>query len=114
MIYSYAELKGKIKVGDKVSAVKGKYNQCSELNSDGSNVAIVTLVNEDCFAINYCVHIYHKDAFLNLNPQNDMQEKTWDNLANGDMLVQEGDEPRKVLSIIDDLVAVSCNFQNQF
>ena len=45
-IYSYAELKGRIKVGDEVRAVPGKENPCSELENDGSNIEKITRVTE--------------------------------------------------------------------
>jgi len=89
-IYSYAELKGKIKVGDKVRAVKGKTNPCSNmLLDDGSNTAKVTEVFDDGFYINDCCHAYAEGSFLELLTE----EKTLDTVDVGDVVVgKDGDE----------------------
>ncbi len=46
MIYSYPELKGVIKVGDKVRAVKGKTNSCQFLQSD-SEGEVISIRNDE-------------------------------------------------------------------
>ena len=102
MTYSYAELKGKIKVGDSVRAVKGKENGCNELNSDGSNVQKITYVDEDCFDINGCFHDYNRKAFLELLPS----EITWETLKKGDK-VKDGEYERTVLARLEDICFLS-------
>jgi len=57
-IYSYSKLKGVIKVGDVVRAVRGKRNLCNELQNDGSDTAKITTVSGDWFHINGCRHGY--------------------------------------------------------
>ncbi len=104
MTYSYAELKGKIKVGDSVRAVKGKENGCNELNSDGSNVQKITYVDEDCFDINGCFHDYNRKAFLELLPS----EITWETLKKGDRMKDgDGEDERTVLARLEDIVFLS-------
>lgn len=103
MIYSYADLKGIIKVGDKVRAVPGKRNGCDELNSDGSNEQTITHVSEYNFHINRCVHWYgDDDIFLDLNPE--PTEITWDTLKVGDW-ISNGKTKREVMAVVGELVA---------
>lgn len=93
MVYSYSELKGKIKIGDEVRAVKGKQNPCDELEQDGSNIGIITEVKDDFFCINGCCHYYCVDDFLDLLST----EKTYDNLQVGDEIDCGDDVIRVVL-----------------
>jgi len=65
-IYSYSELKGVIKVGDVVRAVKGKRNLCNELQNDGSDTAKITTVSGDWFDINGCRHRYDSSDSLEI------------------------------------------------
>ena len=102
MIYSYAELKGKIRVGDSVRAVPGKQNDCSQLNDDGSNVQKITYIAESCVDINGCRHLYSETAFLELFPS----EITWETLKKGDKVKTRFDK-RIVLSRVDDLCFLS-------
>lgn len=94
-IYSYAELKGKIKVGDRVRAVVGKENGCGELGDRGSVglsngiVGKITQVDDYSFSINNCGHGYHSGASLELLTE----EKTLDTVDVGDVVVAgDGDE----------------------
>ena len=92
-IYSYAELKGKIKVGDRVRAVNGKPNACAELGDvmtlpNGSEkVCTITDVAEDRFWINNCGHGYLEDHVLELLTE----EKTLDTVDVGDVVVDKRD-----------------------
>lgn len=110
MIYSYAELKGKIKVGDTVRAVAGKNNQCNELNNDGSNTRVITKVNDEFFWINGCFHGYYADYFLEIveEPTDEPSERvvTWENLQKGDVISDENNE-QTILARIEDIVSVS-------
>lgn len=99
MIYSYADLKGKIKVGGTVKAVAGKRNPCKNLNNDGSNTAKITEVGENYFRINGCNHGYIDDGFLDLI----RREITWETLRTGDE-VEDIDGVYTVLARIDDLL----------
>ena len=101
MEYSYAELKGKIKVGDMVRAISGKNNPCSELRNDGSNTQKITEVNDGYFSINGCLHRYHQGVYLEILP------KTMENVAFGDIIVSKGGDKRKVLGRCDDVVFLS-------
>jgi hypothetical protein len=98
-IYSYAELKGKIKVGDKVRAVNGKENGCQELgdveSTDVQNEKIceITAVNGGYFSINDCPHGYHSESFLELLTE----EKTLDTVDVGDVVVSEDGNERTIL-----------------
>lgn len=93
-IYSYAELKGKIKVGDKVRAVVGKTNACwNKLLNDGSNTEKITHVDSRGFSINGCYHGYHSYYFLELLTE----EKTLDTVDVGDVVVDKRGEERTVL-----------------
>ena len=95
-IYSYAELKGKIKVGDRVRAVVGMLQGCEELGGeifypvkDNSIVCTITEVGEIGFSINGCSHRYFEDVFLELLTE----EKTLDTVDVGDVVVAgDGDE----------------------
>lgn len=88
-IYSYAELKGKIKVGDRVRAVKGENNACIQLQDDGGNSKGITSVDVDGFSIDTCYHVYNEPCFLELLTE----EKTLDTVDVGDVVVSAcGDE----------------------
>jgi hypothetical protein len=95
MILSYADLKDKIKVGDKVRAAIGKDNACTELGrcgltKDNSRVATITEVRDSSFRINGCLHWFEKtDLFLDLM---NTQPKTLETLEVGDKLTRMGDE----------------------
>lgn len=102
MIYSYEELKGKIKVGDSVRAVPGKHNNCRELNSEGSNVQKITYIAENCVDINGCRHWYSEFGFLELIPS----EITWETLKKGDK-VKRGLSERIVLARLEDICFLS-------
>lgn len=65
-IYSYADLKGKIQVGDIVRAVPGKLNPCAELLNDGSNQKPITSVSNDGLRIDNCYHSFEDRFFLEM------------------------------------------------
>lgn len=102
MIYSYADLKGKIAVGNTVKAVAGKKNPCKNLNNDGSNTAKITEVGENYFRINGCNHGYIDSCFLDIIPR----EITWETLNTGDE-VKDSNGVFTVLARIDDFVFLS-------
>lgn len=96
MIYSYDQLKNKIKVGDEVRAVKDKTNPCGELNNDGSNFQKITGVSDDGFDINGCYHFFDdKHYYLEIIEQ----PKTFDNLEVGDILINKYGDQTVVLGI---------------
>lgn len=107
MIYSYADLKNVIKVGDTVRAVAGKKNPCSNLNNDGSDTAKITEVGENVFRINGCGHSFSEGgAFLDLI----RQEITWETLRTGDEVEDSNgvyNGVYTVLARIDNLVFLS-------
>ena len=115
MIYSYAELKGKIKVGDKVRAVAGKYNRCGELIDIGSDTKVITKVDNDFFWINDCSHGYYASSFLEIveEPAEEQTEQpqervvTWENLQKGDVIFDKDNNERTILARIEDIVSVS-------
>lgn len=80
--YSYAELKGRIKVGDRVRAAKDKTNVCGQLENDGSNEYTITGAEERKFYINDCWHRYPSDSYLQLW----IDQKTWQDLEHGDLI----------------------------
>lgn len=84
--YNYIELKGIIKVGMKVKAVEGMNNDCNEL-IDGK-IGTITQVDDDGFCINGCYHPYNEHCHLQIIEE----EKTWDNLCQGDILTHGGNE----------------------
>ena len=92
MIYKYSELKGKIKVGDKVKAVEGKGNACDELNDGG--IGIITEINESSFRISGCKHWYSGEFYL------EILEKTLDDLVEGDEVVREDSIRKTVLFVL--------------
>lgn len=61
-IYKYSELKGVLKVGDVVRAVKGKENCCIKLKSDGSNTVVITKIEDELFWINDCEHFFNDES----------------------------------------------------
>jgi len=79
-IYSYSELKGVIRVGQKVKAVKDKSNACSEL-LDGKT-GIITKVDDDSIWINGCNHSFRPDNYLEIISE----EKTWENMSHRELL----------------------------
>lgn len=95
MIYSYKELQGKIRVGDIVRAVKGKYNSCNHLKDGGLNTQKITEVSEYSFYINGCVHSFAENAFLEtVTPE----QPTWETLKIGDVFVlNEGELERELI-----------------
>lgn len=67
MILKYSDLKGRTDlVGRKVRAVPGINNPCSELQDDGSNTAIITSITDWIVCIDYCVHTFADEEFLEL------------------------------------------------
>lgn len=98
-IYSYAELKGKIKVGDRVRAVKGKENWCTCLRSSKPTgklawpICEVTRVENYGFYINGCAHNYYSGSFLELLTE----EKTLDTVDVGDVVVDSSGEEFTIL-----------------
>lgn len=90
-IYSYAELKGKIKVGDKVRAAVGQVSWCDRLE-DGVT-GTVTGVGTISFEINGCTHSYADTSFLELLTE----EKTLDTVDVGDVVVDEDGGERTIL-----------------
>lgn len=93
-IYTYPQLKGKIKVGDTVSAVMDKGNPCDNLADDGSNKQKITEVSETGFKINGCPHTYEYANFSLFI--HDDEPKTLDMVDVGDVVVL-GKEERMVL-----------------
>ena len=86
MIFSYADLKGKIKVGDRVRAVKGKFNPCNELEDDGSDEMIITFVSDNYFETESCIHSFDgDDVFLDRIDY----KKTLEDAEAGDVLVDK-------------------------
>lgn len=63
-VYSYKELKGKIKVGDRVRAAEGKDNGCSLLEC--RKESRISEVEDDRFSINGCSHPYMAYWYLEL------------------------------------------------
>jgi hypothetical protein len=100
MIYSYAELKGKIKVGDRVKAAVGFDNQCDNLLN--GQEATITDIGISQFYIDGCSHRYDAQYSLELFGQ----EVTLDNLRKGDVIERNGSS-RVVLATIEDLVFLS-------
>lgn len=117
MIYSYAELKGKIKVGDTVRAVAGLNNHCNKLKNDGSNTLKITRVDEDKFYINGCWHEYTAYGFLEIidEPSEEPVERivTWENLQKGDVIFDVNGNLRTILARIEDIVSLSY-YDNSF
>lgn len=68
--YEYSQLKGVIKVGNTVRAVKGKRNPCNELKNDGSNTGKITEVHDEHFATNGCTHGYNENWYLEIVKSN--------------------------------------------
>jgi hypothetical protein len=101
--YSYDQLKGVIKVGDRVKAVVGQYNPCSELHDDCSNEAKITQVSEEHLRINGCLHDYDDDYYL----ARWEGPKTLDNVEVGDVLIAENGNTRKVLGRCGDILFIS-------
>lgn len=83
MVYSYAQLKGKIRVGDEVRAVPGKSNACTQLEEDGSNTQKITKVTDELFWINGCWHRYFTDGYLDLLTEH---PRTLGDLREGDQV----------------------------
>ena len=83
MIYEYSELKGIIKVGDKVRAVPGKANECALLENDGSNTQLITHVDGRYFYIDGCNHPYCDNSYLEIVEP----PRSLENLKIGDILV---------------------------
>lgn len=99
MIYKYSELKGVIKVGDKVRAVPGKNNVCSELKDDGLNIREVTTVYHNGFRIDGCYHDYGPridDAYLELI----REPKTLENLEIGDVVDDDEGLKKTILAVL--------------
>lgn len=109
MIYSYDQLKGKIKVGDKVRAVPGKYNPCGQTRDDGSNTVKITRVGDDDFCIDGCAHQYSGGCWLEIVEH----IPTWDTLTLGDK-IESIHQQYTVLVVIDDLVGYTDKSNNVF
>jgi len=108
-IYSYAELKGKIKVGDKVRAVKGKQNGCSELARSLDFDCRITTVHDSGFSINGCKHWYYENNFfLELLTE----EKTLDTVDVGDVVVDENGNERTILDKSPNGTVLFLSWQN--
>lgn len=115
MIYSYPELKGKIKVGDKVRAAQEYFNPCAQLVSDGSNKQEITRITDDRFWINHCPHLFSaSSASLEIiepnqpTMNNEREEITWENLRAGDKVVNDSyGHEHTILNIITGLYFVS-------
>ena len=112
MIYSYNQLRGKIKVGDKVRAVQGYYNPCHTL--DDSAERKITEVTDELFFIYGCPHDFNEDAiYLEIietnqpTMNNEHEEITWETLKAGDYIKYKHGQICKILARIDDLIAVS-------
>jgi hypothetical protein len=114
MIYSYAELRNVIKVGDTVRAVKGKYNPCHHLNDDGSNTAKITRILRTVFFIEDCFHPFDAaHCFLEIveetpteKAEAERTEITWATLKAGDYVDRYG-AVCKILARVDELIAIS-------
>lgn len=101
--YSYAELKGKLKVGMKVSADQERFNCCGRLKHDGSNEVEITDVSDNNFHIDGCPHYFIEKSFLMV----DLGEpKTLQDLKAGDYIENQHGK-RKILARIDDVVCIS-------
>jgi hypothetical protein len=105
MTYSYAELKGKIKVGMKVKADPVNYNPCAHLNTGAEGE--ITHVTEKYFSINNCSHSYNSSVFLTIIEE----PVTWENLGTDpsreDFVQQKGYGKQKVLGRLNDMVFLS-------
>lgn len=100
--YSYAELKGRLKKGMRVSAVPGKSNMCDQLKDDGSNEGVITRVEEDYFYINGCFHSINPNYFLSVD-----LELTWETLAKGGSVFDENGIEQKVIERLGEIVFLS-------
>ncbi len=110
-LYSYDQLKGKIKVGDRVRAARGRDNFCKELNEDGSNEQKITEVADEYFAINKCSHSYTlSNKFLELF----VSEFSWDCLEAGMVVVEKGGNKLKVLEVGSASNAFLVSYANDF
>lgn len=106
-IYSYAELKGKIKVGDRVRAAKGRNNICPYL--DYNKQGVVSHVDSDGFVIaNGCVHSYGSISFLELLTE----EKTLDTVDVGDVVVGKRGDERTILDKSPNGTVLFLSWQN--
>lgn len=106
MIYEYKDLKGIIKVGDRVRAVEGKTNDCGGLNDDGSNERKITEVTDESFYIGHnCFgHSYDEEgSFLDLI----RESKTLDDLQVGDEVASKYGNKEKVLARLEQCVLLS-------
>ncbi len=104
MIYSYADLRGKIKVGTVVRAVPGKPNECANLSDDGSNTQEITSISEDGFCIGGCGHSLTDTQYF-LDIVSDGLVKSLDNFEVGDQLKDGAGDVANILAVIGDLIA---------
>ncbi|PIV90856.1 hypothetical protein COW46_00765 [Candidatus Gracilibacteria bacterium CG17_big_fil_post_rev_8_21_14_2_50_48_13] len=101
--YSYDQLKGVIKVGDRVKAVEGKHNNCGKLEDEGSNEVEITEVSETHFYIDGCSHVYEEGSFL----ARWEGPKTLDDVKVGDVFITQNGNTRKVLGRCGDILFLS-------
>jgi len=103
MLTTLNQLKGVVKVGDKVKG--GENHQCIEL--DGERVGTITQVDDDCVWINNCWHNFNQTWDIELLPRS--KEITRGNLFEGDVVVDKKDTSKKykVLGICGDAVFLS-------
>lgn len=99
MIKKYSELKGVIKVGDRVRAVEGKHNPCSELASDDSSEATIEAVSDEYFSINTCTHYYSEAAYLDIISH----IPTWETLQVGDVIVDKDGSESTALAVLGEV-----------
>lgn len=108
MIYSYPELKGKIKVGDKVRAVKGKSSGCYKLNDDSEEEEI-TQVDSDGFWIDGCHHSFNNEInhLEIVEEEKERTEITLENLKKNDCIKDPQNNKYKIIERVGDLVFLS-------
>lgn len=100
MIYSYSELKGKIKVGDKVRTLDGHTDPYRKWSKERT----VTDVGGSYFTVdNHEIYSFLFDSCLDLLPR----EITWDTLKAGDEVKDSNKVVNKVLGVVDQIVFLS-------
>lgn len=87
----YSQLKGRLKVGDRVRAVPGKYS-CFKSREDG---AVITEISEDSFRVNGCIHYFdRKDNWLEIIEDRAIVRGGWEC---GTILVHKGTGIKKIV-----------------
>jgi hypothetical protein len=99
MIYTYEQLKGKIRVGDKVGKVDGEHSE----HLFDSPIEMVTQSDDDGFWIADCYHAYDEDSRIDLISA----EKTWATLAKGDVIQDSFGAKSIILARLEDVFFIS-------